>query len=354
MLLSFPFSSTTAQEILTVIPNTIQLDLVPGYLEVVDVKVMNTFDKDLQIKVDYDTTWVDVSPFEFSLLPGNMTQLLVFFFIPTGQTPVSNGSIIFKNKNNSQVLNKIDLILNSTSTKSQNIDNQNNYEPPNTNNDNYINPQILELQQQIQKDQLVISDLESQLNKKDLEIAKLLDANESNSDEFVLASFPKVDENQSVGFDALNSLYNVLLREMNSDLKNNKAVLDFSQNKIYFSISGEIAFISGGNYLRLEGERVLNRFSNVLKNFSYKDFKIMVVGHTDSVQYKDGMRQETFGNWELSALRSVKVIKHLQKMSDYSGTHLLASCQASYSPIAPNNTKNGRIANRRIEIIISY
>ncbi len=351
MLLSFPFSTTTAQEILTVIPNTIQLDLVPGYLEVVDIKVMNTFENDLQIQVEYDTTWVDISPFEFSLLPGNMTQLLVFFFIPTGQTPVSNGSIVFKNKNNHQILNKIDLILDSTLAKSPYTDER---DTQYTNNDNYIDPKILELQQQIQKDQLMISDLQSQLNKKDLEIAKLLDANGSNSDEFVLAPFPKIAENQSLGFDALNSLYKVLLREMNSDLKNNKAVLDFSQNKIYFSISGEIAFISGGKYLRLEGERVLNRFSSVLKNFSYKDFKIMVVGHTDSVQYKDGMQQETFGNWELSALRSVKVIKHLQKMADYPGTNLLASSQASYSPIAPNNTKTGRVANRRIEIIISY
>ena len=90
----------------------------------------------------------------------------------------------------------------------------------------------------------------------------------------------------------------------------------------------------------------LAELAGILRTIKDRDFQI--AGHTDNVP----IRTRQFpSNWELSTARAVSVVKFLQE-SGVGPTHLSASGYAEFQPAANNETKEGKAANRRIEIVL--
>ena len=117
---------------------------------------------------------------------------------------------------------------------------------------------------------------------------------------------------------------------------------------VYVDISDKLLFKSGSYEITERAKEVLGKVATVLKN--QPDLEFMVEGHTDSVPFNgSGVITD---NWDLSAMRATTVVRLLQKKYGLDPGRIVAAGRGEYSPIADNNTKEGRAANRRTRIVV--
>ena len=119
--------------------------------------------------------------------------------------------------------------------------------------------------------------------------------------------------------------------------------------KVYISLEEDLLFASGKYEVNSSGVSALSKLSTALA--SQKDIEILVEGHTDSIPLSG--RGLVKDNWDLSVMRATNVVKVLLKTPAFEPLQLTAAGRAEFVPIATNKTKEGRSANRRIEMILS-
>jgi len=76
---------------------------------------------------------------------------------------------------------------------------------------------------------------------------------------------------------------------------------------------------------------------------------IRVEGHTDNVPIHN---QEFPSNWELSTGRATTVVRYFLDNYHFHPDRISASGYAEFRPLAPNGAAEGRIKNRRVDIVI--
>ena len=107
-------------------------------------------------------------------------------------------------------------------------------------------------------------------------------------------------------------------------------------------ISGGILFETDSAKLSPNAENVVTRISDTMKN--NPELKVAVVGHTDST-----------GNFnyniQLSERRAKAIVQALVK-DGVEADRLAAVGVGPLSPIAPNDTPEGRAQNRRVELVL--
>ena len=119
--------------------------------------------------------------------------------------------------------------------------------------------------------------------------------------------------------------------------------------KVYISLEEDLLFASGKYEVNSGGIAALNKLATALA--SQKDLEILVEGHTDSIPLSgSGLIKD---NWDLSVMRATNVVKVLLKNPSLDPLQLIAAGRAEFVPLAANRTKEGRSANRRIEMILS-
>jgi len=119
--------------------------------------------------------------------------------------------------------------------------------------------------------------------------------------------------------------------------------------KVYISLEEDLLFASGKYTVNSGGVAALNKLATAL--VPQKDLEILVEGHTDSIPLSG--RGLVKDNWDLSVMRATNVVKVLTKNPSLNPLQLTAAGRAEFVPIASNKTKEGRGANRRIEMILS-
>ena len=119
--------------------------------------------------------------------------------------------------------------------------------------------------------------------------------------------------------------------------------------KVYISLEEDLLFASGKYEVNSGGVAALNKLATAL--VSQKDLEILVEGHTDSIPLSG--RGLVKDNWDLSVMRATNVVKVLLKNPSLNPLQLTAAGRAEFVPLGTNKTKEGRGANRRIEMILS-
>jgi chemotaxis protein MotB len=76
--------------------------------------------------------------------------------------------------------------------------------------------------------------------------------------------------------------------------------------------------------------------------------KLSVEGHTDNTPISGRYPS----NWELSTARATTVLRELIERHGLSPARLSAAGYADERPVAPNDTADGRSANRRVELVV--
>lgn len=117
--------------------------------------------------------------------------------------------------------------------------------------------------------------------------------------------------------------------------------------QLFIAINEDELFNSGStSRLTAEGETLLTNIANVV--LRYPEMEITVVGHTDN----QAVKRQSLDNWQYSALRAVSVVKFLID-NNIGANRMLAASKSEFLPLESNETEEGRMRNRRIELIVS-
>ena len=112
-------------------------------------------------------------------------------------------------------------------------------------------------------------------------------------------------------------------------------------------LPGDLLFDTGQAELKPSALGALGEVADALR---ITDYRVNVVGHTDSVP----MHSEKFAtNWELSAIRACAVARFLIEKTGLSPKRFYVSGHSYFQPLKPNDTPRNRSANRRVAIILT-
>jgi chemotaxis protein MotB len=126
------------------------------------------------------------------------------------------------------------------------------------------------------------------------------------------------------------------------------------QNRMTIQLPGDVLFDSGRETLKKEGESILAKVADVIRNdpgLSARTFQ--VAGHTDNAPLSGGRYKD---NWGLSVMRAREVLVFLVTAAPKGGglnaTHWSAAGFGDTDPMKSNDTPEGMQANRRCELIV--
>jgi flagellar motor protein MotB len=115
----------------------------------------------------------------------------------------------------------------------------------------------------------------------------------------------------------------------------------------------DVLFEEGDAQLNSESQKMLREFARILQSPEASELKVMVVGHTDSMQIaRRPVREVHPDNWRLSTARSLAVCDFLRQQGLPENKMGLAAF-AQHQPLTPNATAADRQRNRRVEIFVT-
>lgn len=113
------------------------------------------------------------------------------------------------------------------------------------------------------------------------------------------------------------------------------------------SLTGDLLFPTGEADLTPAAREALEKLVPVIAQTPYR---INVIGHTDDRPMQSARYPS---NWELSLARASQVARFLIETSGLPAGQFSVSGHASFRPVQPNTSEEGRRANRRVELILS-
>jgi chemotaxis protein MotB len=117
---------------------------------------------------------------------------------------------------------------------------------------------------------------------------------------------------------------------------------------VYISLADNMLYKSGSYEISPKADQTLSKIAKIIQD--YKDYDVLIEGNTDTDPIsKPNIRN----NWDLSALRASSVVQALENNYGVDPKRLTAGGRGEYNPIADNTTANGKMKNRRTQIIIT-
>jgi len=111
-------------------------------------------------------------------------------------------------------------------------------------------------------------------------------------------------------------------------------------------VSDNLLFPVGEAELRAPALSILDEIAGLMKKLPNN---IIVEGHTCNLPIRTALYPS---NWELSAARACRVVRHLTAREGVPATRLAATGYGDSRPVCPNDTEEGRVRNRRVDIVI--
>jgi len=123
--------------------------------------------------------------------------------------------------------------------------------------------------------------------------------------------------------------------------------INVEKGVVFVSISDKFLFKSGSYDINSRAKEVLAKVAKVVE--AKPDLEVMIEGHTDNVAFRRG---DLLDNWDLSVKRATALVRTLQKDYGIAPGRMTAAGRSEYVPLQPNDSAEGRSANRRTRIII--
>lgn len=124
------------------------------------------------------------------------------------------------------------------------------------------------------------------------------------------------------------------------------AQVETTEERIRITLTNPVLFLSGEAALSAQAQKEIRELSlllNALPN------KILVEGHTDNQPIR---LKKYASNWELSVARAASVVEFLARDCGVPLERFVLAGYGEHRPVSSNETTEGRMKNRRIEINI--
>lgn len=138
-----------------------------------------------------------------------------------------------------------------------------------------------------------------------------------------------------------------LTKGLTDGIQDQDIEINVEKTVVMISISDKLLFSSGNYNVTPKAYTVLEKIAKVIKG--QPDMEVMIEGHTDSKSIKTKFIQD---NWDLSVMRATSITRILQYKYGVKPERLVAAGRSQYTPLASNETNEGRSKNRRTKIII--
>ncbi|QYZ64914.1 MAG: flagellar motor protein MotB [Gammaproteobacteria bacterium (ex Lamellibrachia satsuma)] len=137
-----------------------------------------------------------------------------------------------------------------------------------------------------------------------------------------------------------------LAEMLEEEIEEGMLEVETEQTKIIIRIREKGSFPSGRASLDPGFFDVVTRITDVVAE---TPGNIVVAGHTDNIPIST---QRFRSNWELSSARAVTVVHAMLSNSDLDPARVLIEGHADSNPLAPNDSRENRAKNRRVELVI--
>ncbi len=130
------------------------------------------------------------------------------------------------------------------------------------------------------------------------------------------------------------------------ELQKNEVSVHASAEGVVLSLREVGFYDSGSAIVREEALPTLGRIAKVLDSYPND---IRIEGHTDNVPVHTPRYDS---NWELSTTRATELVKRFIEAYGFSPQRLSAAGYAEFHPAASNATPQGRLQNRRVDLVV--
>ena len=121
-----------------------------------------------------------------------------------------------------------------------------------------------------------------------------------------------------------------------------------SREGIVISLAGNLLFDSGKSDLKPRGMTLMDTLAERLRTMPNE---IRVEGHTDTIAIATPLYPS---NWELSSARATTVARYLAEHGEIEPNRLGAAGFGEFHPVAPNDSREGRARNRRVDLVVLF
>jgi chemotaxis protein MotB len=140
--------------------------------------------------------------------------------------------------------------------------------------------------------------------------------------------------------------YKELLSRFQALIDAGRLKVKIVDGRMVVELATDVLFASGKADLSDAGKAAVAEVGAVLAQMP--DRKFQVEGHTDNVPIKT---PQFPSNWELASARAITVVRALVD-AGLRPSHVSAAAYGEFRPVAPNDSAEGKAANRRIEITV--
>jgi len=131
------------------------------------------------------------------------------------------------------------------------------------------------------------------------------------------------------------------------EFKDQGATVNYKNGLVHVNFTEKFFFKSGAPNsatIGVKGRESLNTIAKILRDFPH--MSCAIIGNTDTIPVKGKA-----DNWTLSTERANAVVRILHETYNINPARLTAAGKSKFSPVASNDTPEGREKNRRVEII---
>ncbi|WP_097026734.1 OmpA/MotB family protein [Clostridium peptidivorans] len=164
------------------------------------------------------------------------------------------------------------------------------------------------------------------------------------------ASIVDGGEGTSVGVNNEDSKLQETKKNLDKYLKESKltgsVTTKIEERGLVVSINDTVFFQSGEAEIREDALKKIIQIGNILKQ---QENYIRIEGNTDNKPIHNSKFQS---NWQLSSVRAANVVQLLVEKCGFPPEKLSSVGYGEHRPIASNDNEEGRIKNRRVDIVI--
>ncbi len=145
----------------------------------------------------------------------------------------------------------------------------------------------------------------------------------------------------------MGAVADAVLKEMQAG----KTLVEQNGEAFVVTVEDALLFEDGSVKITEQGASLLGRLGAALKSLPSKE--IRVEAHSDNSPFKKGLLGGYAGHWELTAARATAAARWLHEHAGLDPARVAAAGFGEFRPAKPNDTPEGRAANRRVVIAVS-